>query len=114
MEKQWAKLVFENAGDFEEVSEFLLRFFETTDVGDLLRGFEAEDESGGNLFKPAFEQFLFRHAIKGVVDFDGVEALGIEAKHLGGFDIERKEFTLPFFVTEAAGADVKVHGFGRN
>ena len=81
------------------------------DVGELLlvrdaaRALERELEPGGRLGGPLAEHLGRGHPVEGVVDLDGVEALGVVREHLRRGELLGVEAALPGRVAEAAGAD---------
>lgn len=48
---------------------------------DLPRSFEHEPEIGGDIGRPCFKDRHTGHTVKGIVDLDGAETVGIIVEH---------------------------------
>ena len=52
-------------------------------MGDLLRRFQRESKRLGRQLAPVLDRFRSWNAMKGVVNFRGIELLGVKGQHLG-------------------------------
>ena len=92
----------------DELGDVGVAVAEALEVGDALRGFEAEAEGGGGGGEPAFEHFGGGQGAEGVVDLDGVELGGVELEELLGGDVGGVEAGLPGGVGPAGGSGEEV------
>ena len=90
--------VVEDARDFQETLQRAFAVAEPFYVSDLLVGFQRETKTPGDAFRPVRKGGLGGHAIETMIDFDGGELLGIEAKHLLVRQLFRVKIALPLLI----------------
>lgn len=100
----------EHAARFQEALEDALAIAQPENVRDLLVGFQREPEPFGNALRPLLEQVFRRHAIKAVIDFDGLELPRIVGEHLAVGKVLRVKAPLPRLVGVAGSAHAKLPG----
>src|SRR5687768_18065251 len=71
LKQQRAKLISESAGHAAELRGQVLTIRELRVVRDASRRFQRELERRWHLLRPSCQQLLRRHAVEGVIDFDG-------------------------------------------
>ena len=84
LEDERAEFFFEDAGGIEKFGEVGVGVFEKFVVGDDVGDFEGEDEVWRSLVVPVLNGFGAGRAVEGGIDFDGVEAGGVEVEAVGG------------------------------
>jgi hypothetical protein len=85
LEYERTEFFFEDADSVEEFGEVGVGVFEKFVVGDDVGDFEGEKEVGRSLVVPILDGFGGGCAVEGGVDFDGVEAGGVERETVRGF-----------------------------
>ncbi len=70
-------MVFEEVYSFEEASDFIFGVFQSFYVGDVAVCLYRVEEVVGGLGVPVLEGLGFGEVIEGIVDFDGVEVVGV-------------------------------------
>jgi hypothetical protein len=88
----------------DELGDVGLGVAEALEMGDALRGFEAESEVSGRRAKPGFEGFGGGECTEGVVDLDGVELGCVELEEFFGGDVGGIEAGLPGGIGPAGGS----------
>ena len=81
-------------------------------MSDDVGNFEREKEIWRSLVVPILYSFCAGSAVERGVDFDGVEASGVEIEAVGGFQIFGIEGALPAVGGEGGGAEMD--GWGRH
>ena len=90
--------VVQYAGDFQEAFERTRAVAEPFYVSDLLVGLQSETKTFRHALGPIQKRGLGGHAIETMIDFDGGELLGIEAKHLLVRQLFRVKIALPLLI----------------
>ena len=85
LEDERAEFFFEDAGGVEKFGEVGVGVFEKFVVSDDVGDFEREEEIGRSLVVPVLDGLGAGRAVEGGIDFDGVEAGGVEREAVGGF-----------------------------
>ena len=84
LEDEWAEFFFEDGGGVEKFGDVRVGVFEEFVMSDDVRDFQREEEIGRSLFVPVLDGFRAGGAVEGGVDFDGIEAGGVEVEAVGG------------------------------
>ena len=85
LEDERPEFFFQDGGGVEKFGEVGVGVFEEFVVGDDVGNFEGEEKVGRSLVVPLLDGFGAGSAIEGGIDFDGVEAGGVEREAVGGF-----------------------------
>lgn len=96
---------------FDLEHEFLERLFgilQFAIVRDVAAGLDGKTEIGWRLIAPSSLSFGGGQAVKAVVDFYGVETIGIPAQHAIRAQIGRIERSAPMLVVPARSSDVNL------
>src|SRR5918993_500325 len=109
LKQQRAKLVAKCRGNATELGGEILAILQLRVVRDAARCLQREFERRRYLLRPASQQFLRRHAIERVVDFDGGKTRGVVGEHLRGRKIGRIEAPLPLRIVVAGSTDEDRH-----
>lgn len=101
------KGLLEAFGAAEEEVDGALGVFEMFEVGAVAAEFKGVNEVLGCAAAPIVEGFGLRESVEGVVDFDGVEMLGVMFEPLRGGQVGGIEDVSPMVVLVSAGADAQ-------
>ena len=110
LENERAEFFFEDGRGAEKFGEVGVGVFEKFVVGDDIGDFEGEEEIGRSLVVPVLDGFGAGRAVEGGIDFDGVEASGVEREAVGGFEILGIEGALPAVGGEGGRAEMDWRG----
>ena len=80
LEKDASQSFLKRIGQKIEISQVAFDILEFFIMGDLTVRFESKGEVRWGFVQPSFERFRLGKAIKGHVDLDGVEVLGVKGK----------------------------------
>jgi len=106
LENERAEFFFEDGRGAEKFGEVGVGVFEEFVVRDDVGDFEGEEEIGRSLVVPVLNCLWAGRAVEGGVDFDGVEASGVEVEALGGFQIFGIKGALPAIGGEGGRAEM--------
>ncbi len=110
LEDERAEFFFEDGGGIEKFGEIGVGVFEKLVVGDDVGNFEGEEEVRWSLVVPILDGFGAGRSVESGIDFDGVEASGVEGEAVGGFQVFGIESALPAVGGEGRGAEMDGRG----